>query len=633
LQASCATNDTEPTHWEVHVHAKLILPFALLFGCHEGKTPPPWGTPITGGTMTINRSGSHAIISDPDRDRILTVDLATRLVTAEITLTQGEQPGRVVEDDAGRFHVAMRQGGDLVTFNVVGEVLDRRYACGEPRGVAFDPATANLYVACATGELVTFAAAGGPATRSIRLERDLRDVVVQGGNLVVSKFRSAELLTVDAASGSIVTRVAMPLVQRFGGFGGGIPDAKDGGTAPVPPGGGGGLVNAPGAVAWRTVQLPDGRILVSHQRQVLTKLETQTEGGYGTGCGGPVEAAVTMIAPGQAPVALSPIAQGALPVDLAVSKNGDKIAILTAGNRNVRVQQTTFVLGGRDQNDCRPPDFPDPPMDPGDPGDDDDDQGEDEDVRQGGAPTSIAFAPSGDLVVFYPEKPMLKIHHGGNVTTAPEIVQLPGGPGIDAGRHVFHKQTNVGLACASCHPEGREDGLVWEFSDLGVRRTQNLSGHILERAPYHWTGDENSLPTLMDDVFAKRMAGGALTERQKRSLGPWLDRVPPPAASWVSTNDAIDRGREIFEAAETGCKSCHNGSILTNNVLADVGTGGKFKVPSLLGVGARSPFMHDGCAKTLKDRFTTCGNSALHGNTSNLSPAQIGDLVAYLESL
>lgn len=615
------------------MHAKMLLPFVLLAGCHEGKTPPPWGTPITGGTMVIARNGSHAVISDPDRDRILTVDLATRLVTAEITLTQGEQPGRVVEDGAGRFHVAMRQGGELVTFNIVGEVLDRRYACGEPRGVAWDAATDNLHVACATGELVTFAAAGGPATRSIRLERDLRDVIVQGPNLVVTKFKSSELLTVDAASGSIVSRVAPPLVQRFGGFGGGFPpDAKDGGTAPVPGGGGSGLVNAPAAVAWRSVALPDGRILISHQRQVLTKLETQTEGGYGTGCGGPVEAALTLVTPGQAPVALMPIAQGALPVDIAISSSGDRVAVLTAGNRNVRIQQTTFVLGGRDQNDCRPPDFPDPPMDPGEDKDDDGNDVE-ADVAEGGAPTSIAFAPNGDLVVFYPEKPMLKIHRGGQQTFAPEIVQLPGTPGIDAGRQVFHKQTGVGLACASCHPEAREDGLVWEFSDLGRRRTQNLSGHILERAPYHWTGDEDTLPTLMDDVFAKRMAGGALTERQKRSLGPWLDRVPPPAPSWVSTNDAIDRGREIFESAETGCRTCHNGSILTNNVLADVGTGGTFKVPSLLGVGARSPFMHDGCAKTLTDRFTVCGNSPLHGNTAQLTPAQIADLVAYLEAL
>jgi cytochrome c peroxidase len=65
-----------------------------------------------------------------------------------------------------------------------------------------------------------------------------------------------------------------------------------------------------------------------------------------------------------------------------------------------------------------------------------------------------------------------------------------------------------------------------------------------------------------------------------------------------------------------------------------VGTGKPFQVPSLKGVGARAPFMHDGCAKTLAERFQApCGGGDQHGVTSHLSPAAIADLVAYLESL
>ncbi len=611
------------------MHLKLVLPLALLVGCHEGKTPPPWGVPVTGGTMAVSRSGSHAIVADPDRDRIIAIDLATREVTFEMALPKGDQPGRVIEDGAGRFHSALRGGGALLTFSLQGEILNRRDVCAEPRGLAWDAATENIYVACATGELVTFQAAGGDATRSVRLERDLRDVIVQGDKLVITKFRSSEILTVDSA-GAILGRVVPPTVQRFAGFGGGFPE--DGGTAP-PPGGESGLVNAVPAVAWRMVSLPDGRIVVSHQRQVQDKLGSkQEEGGYGTGCGSPVEAAITVIAPGQAPIAALPIAQGALPIDIAISKDGSKIAVLTAGNRNVRVQQTSFALSSRDMNDCRPPEFPDDPKDEDDM-DDDTDEDTDEDVDEGGAPTALSFAPNGDLVVYYPEKPMLEIHRGGAQTLAPEQIVLPGAPGVDAGRTVFHKQTGIGLACASCHPEGREDGLVWDFVEFGKRRTQNLAGDILQRAPYHWSGDMSSLPTLMDDVFAVRMAGGALSERQKRSLGPWLDRIPAPAPAFVAGIDVIERGKQLFESPQTGCLSCHGGALLTNNVLVDVGTGGKFKVPSLRGIGARAPFMHDGCAKTLTDRFTVCGNSTSHGLTQTLAPEQIADLVAYLETL
>jgi hypothetical protein len=44
--------------------------------------------------------------------------------------------------------------------------------------------------------------------------------------------------------------------------------------------------------------------------------------------------------------------------------------------------------------------------------------------------------------------------------------------------------------------------------------------------------------------------------------------------------------------------------------------------------------MHDGCATTLRDRFSpTCGGGDLHGKTSALTPAQLADLTSYLESL
>jgi hypothetical protein len=59
----------------------------------------------------------------------------------------------------------------------------------------------------------------------------------------------------------------------------------------------------------------------------------------------------------------------------------------------------------------------------------------------------------------------------------------------------------------------------------------------------------------------------------------------------------------------------------------------KLQVPSLVAVGYRAPFMHNGCAATLADRFNpACGGNA-HGNTAGLSDAQRNDLVAYLESL
>jgi cytochrome c peroxidase len=96
----------------------------------------------------------------------------------------------------------------------------------------------------------------------------------------------------------------------------------------------------------------------------------------------------------------------------------------------------------------------------------------------------------------------------------------------------------------------------------------------------------------------------------------------------------VERGKALFESESVGCASCHSGPRFTNNANADVGTGDVFQVPSLLGVSARAPFMHDGCAPTLRDRFSGyCGGDDKHGVTSNLTPADLDDLVSYLETL
>ena len=593
---------------------KLILSFALVAGCSGGSTPPPFGVPISGGTLHITKSG-HAVVSDPDRDRIAIVDLASGATTTELALSPGDEPGRVIEDSAGRLHVALRRGGSVMTIAgaASGEVTALRAACTEPRGLAWDAASDSIHVACTGGELVTFPAAGGDATRRLRLDRDLRDVIVSGsGQLVVTRFRSAELLTLDA-TGAIVGRATPPPVLRFSAGPIGPLDAPFEPTSTAP--------EAFASTAWRAVPLADGRIVVSHQRAVDKQLGDKPDkpGGYGGGCNkGPVEASMALITPGQPPMPLEPVAHGALPVDIALSPGDAKIAVVLAGQKTVTVLDTATALLRPDRDKCGPDDDDD---------DDDDDQGEDL-----GAPTSAAFAPNGDLVIFYPEKPALVVRVGAGETK--RLIPLSGEQSYDLGRAVFHDQTAIALSCASCHPEGRDDGRVWRFEVSGERRTQSLAGDLLQRAPFHWSGDMKTLDVLMDDVFVQRMSGGEVTPHQKVGLAAFLDRIPAPAPGAVVDATAVARGQAIFRSSQTGCATCHNGALLTNNALVDVGTGAAFKVPSLLGIGARAPFMHDGCAPTLADRFgPTCGGGDAHGRTSHLSATELSDLTAYLESL
>jgi hypothetical protein len=68
-------------------------------------TPPP---PISGGTLLIAARGKTAIVSDPDRDQVVVVDLDKLSVFARIALEKGDEPGRLVEDATGRVHIALR---------------------------------------------------------------------------------------------------------------------------------------------------------------------------------------------------------------------------------------------------------------------------------------------------------------------------------------------------------------------------------------------------------------------------------------------------------------------------------------------------------------------------------------------
>ena len=598
---------------------KKLLFALVLVGCSQQNPspnpPPSWGVPISGGTMLVTKDGTHAIVADPDRDRILSVDLGTQQTVQVLPLKAGDEPGRVIEDGAGRLHVALRHGGAVLTLADAQSlsVIARDAVCPEPRGLAWDPATDLVHVACNGGELVSLPSTGGRVVRFLRLDRGLRDIVVSGNELYVSRFREAELLEIDA-QGNIVNRAKPPVVTRFdfGGVGG----PTSGGS-----GGGDGTVPAVAAVAWRTIALPNGGILMVHQRQLQTILH-ETQGGYGGGCGqGPDEDAMTVITPGAiaTPFAVQPVVSGALPVDVAVDAQSGSIAVVTAGNDQVHVFSASALttpdddqcgggmggMGGKG----------------GGGGDGIDDQL--------GAPTSAQFTPGGDLVIFYPELPGIVIHHGQTAKT----ITLPGDIGYDSGRALFHRQTSVGLACASCHPEGRDDGLIWQFDQEGTRRTQSIAGNIMDRAPYHWSGDQPDLPTLMDNVFAVRMAGPQPTRSEHISLPLFLNRVPAPAPIVQEDQTAVARGKALFEAPSVGCANCHNGPLYTNHTIVDVGTGGAFKVPSLLGVGARAPFLHDGSAATLRDRFGPTGGGDLHGHTSQLTPMQVSDLVAYLESL
>jgi mono/diheme cytochrome c family protein len=245
-----------------------------------------------------------------------------------------------------------------------------------------------------------------------------------------------------------------------------------------------------------------------------------------------------------------------------------------------------------------------------------------------GQPIAVAYAGDGTLVVQSREPAMLSV---GSVTISLSTISR-----ADTGHTVFHANAGGFVACASCHSEGDDDGRVWSFDCVGARRTQSLQVGLRGSEPFHWSGDETDFNRLMSDVFVGRMSGPSLGSDQMNALIGWIDTQPRPLRATPPDPSAVERGRALFsDAGGAACAACHSGSRFSNNKSEDVGTGGLFQVPSLIGIGTRGPFMHSGCAKTLTDRFsnTTCGGGDKHGITSKLSSGQIADLVSYVDSL
>jgi hypothetical protein len=197
---------------------------------------------------------------------------------------------------------------------------------------------------------------------------------------------------------------------------------------------------------------------------------------------------------------------------------------------------------------------------------------------------------------------------------------------------MFHMNSGIGIACASCHPEGGDDGHVWRFPE-GLRRTMPLEGGVLERAPFHWDGSLHDMSSLVATVMVTRMGiPRDPTAEQISALGAFLEQLPvlPPAEGLDPT--AVARGEAVFRRTDVACATCHSGPQFTDNRLVDVGTGGKFVTPTLLGVGLRPALFHDGCAKSISQRFGVCGGTA-HGKPELLSADEQADLIAFLRSL
>jgi YVTN family beta-propeller protein len=223
------------------------------------------------------------------------------------------------------------------------------------------------------------------------------------------------------------------------------------------------------------------------------------------------------------------------------------------------------------------------------------------------------------------------------------------------------------ISCAACHNDGGQDGRVWDFTQFGegLRNTTTLRGHGgTNQGPLHWTGNFDEVQDFEGQI--RNFAGGiglmsdalfhAGTRSQplgdsKAGLSADLDALAAYLTSLNKNGDSPDRnpdgtftaaalaGQTVFQ--QQNCLQCHAGPQFTDsalNVLHNIGTlkpsSGKrlnatltgLDTPTLRGLWANAPYLHDGTAATLAEAITA------HTNVT-VSAIEITNLVAFLRQL
>lgn len=247
-------------------------------------------------------------------------------------------------------------------------------------------------------------------------------------------------------------------------------------------------------------------------------------------------------------------------------------------------------------------------------------------------------------------------------------------PGILLGKQLFYDAADPRLAregyisCAVCHDSGEGDGRVWDFTGFGegLRNTISLVGHGgMAQGFLHWTANFDEIQDFEGQIRGLAGGTGLMSDTDfnsnnrsaplggaKAGLSPDLDALAAyvgslatvPASPFRNSDGSMtakaSSGKTVF--INKGCGNCHVGTGMTISgdatTLRNIGTidadSGKrlgetltgLDVPSLRGVWAAGPYLHDGAANDLN-------SAVLAHNGISLTSNQLNNLVEYLKQV
>jgi DNA-binding beta-propeller fold protein YncE/mono/diheme cytochrome c family protein len=269
-------------------------------------------------------------------------------------------------------------------------------------------------------------------------------------------------------------------------------------------------------------------------------------------------------------------------------------------------------------------------------------------------PTGIAIEPTSRYAVVWSAfDRVVSVIALGDVESKskspPDIVTIklndavtPLAEGVATGRKLFHKGGDAriardGRACASCHPDGRDDGLVWSTPE-GPRQTILLAGRVHREPPFGWLGTHKSVKEHMK-VTMKNLKGTSVEDPEFEfdALAAYLGSLKGPPRAKTALSGREERGSELFHSSLLGCATCHAEKTgFTDLDVHDVGSATEvdtkrlFLAPSLRFVGGSAPYFHDGRYATLEELLR---KNEKMGDTKRLSADDRGALEAYLRTL
>jgi YVTN family beta-propeller protein len=196
-------------------------------------------------------------------------------------------------------------------------------------------------------------------------------------------------------------------------------------------------------------------------------------------------------------------------------------------------------------------------------------------------------------------------------------------------------------SCASCHPDGRADGLNWDQQNDGLGNPKNTKSLLYS----HFTPP--CMITGIRETAELAVRNGILHTLQTKQpeaistdIDEYLKNLTPVASPFMKEyreKDSEQVGKKLFEQAE--CSQCHNGPYFTDMAKYDAGSGegndaGRlFDTPSLSEIWRTAPYLYDGRAATLKEVFTVYNVDEKHGFTSKLSKEELDALILYINTL